>query len=156
MTRAAEEGQFRPKCVLFDSWHSSIENPTLIHSLEWHGCTRFKFNRLVDPNHTHNRPSPRLIFLRKEEWFTCANTGSSIYSELFILMEILNTGPEKSLMLLNLTENHSKILVGISKYTTAVLSSAAVSRDARDVKKMSSVAIFSFRASHSSIWKLNA
>lgn len=30
MIHAAEERQFRPKCVLFDSWYSSIENLKLI------------------------------------------------------------------------------------------------------------------------------
>jgi putative transposase len=56
MVRAAEERQFKPNCVIFDSWYSSIDNLKLIRSLQWHWCTRLKSNRLVDPDHTFNRP----------------------------------------------------------------------------------------------------
>lgn len=56
MIRAAEERKFQPKCVLFDSWYSSIENLKLVRFLKWHWCTRLKSNRLVDPDHTYNRP----------------------------------------------------------------------------------------------------
>jgi hypothetical protein len=60
---------------------------------------------------------------------------SSRFSELFIRMEMLNIGQQISSMHQNPTENHSKILGGISKCTTEALSSVAASRDARDVKK---------------------
>jgi putative transposase len=56
MVRAAEELQFKPNCVISDSWYSSIDNLKLIRSLQWHWCTRLKSNRLVDPDHTFNRP----------------------------------------------------------------------------------------------------
>jgi hypothetical protein len=56
MVRAAEERQFHPDCVIFDSWYSSIDNLKLIRSLKWHWCTRLKSNRLIDPDHTYNRP----------------------------------------------------------------------------------------------------
>ena len=56
MVQAAEERQFHPDCVIFDSWYSSIDKLKLIRSLKWHWCTRLKSNRLVDPDHTCNRP----------------------------------------------------------------------------------------------------
>ena len=31
-------------------------NLKLIRSLKWHWCTRLKSNRLIDPDHTYNRP----------------------------------------------------------------------------------------------------
>jgi len=73
MIRAAEERQFQPNCVLFDSWYSSIDNLKLIRSLKWHLCTRLKSNRLVDPDHTYNRsiseidipPDGRVVNLRQ-------------------------------------------------------------------------------------------
>jgi putative transposase len=56
MIRAADDRNFHPGCVIFDSWYSSIDNLKLIRSLNWHWCTRLKSNRLVDPDHSHNRP----------------------------------------------------------------------------------------------------
>jgi hypothetical protein len=56
MLQVADERKFQPNCVIFDSWYSSIENLKLIRSLKWHWCTRLKSNRLVDPDHSHNRP----------------------------------------------------------------------------------------------------
>jgi putative transposase len=56
MLRAAEERQFQPKSVIFDSWYASIDNLKLIRSLTWHWFTRLKSNRLVNPDHTDNRP----------------------------------------------------------------------------------------------------
>jgi len=56
MIRAADERKFQPGCIIFDSWYSSIDNLKLIRSLNWHWCTRLKSNRLVDPDHSHNRP----------------------------------------------------------------------------------------------------
>jgi hypothetical protein len=55
MIQAAEERRFRPACVIFDSWYSSIGNLKLLRSLRWHWCTRLKSNRLVNPDDTYNR-----------------------------------------------------------------------------------------------------
>lgn len=55
MLLAADERKFQPGCVIFDSWYPSIDKLKLIRSLKWHWCTRFKSNRLVDPDHTYNR-----------------------------------------------------------------------------------------------------
>lgn len=52
---AAQRG-FQPQLVAFDSWYASLENLKLIRSLGWHWLTRFKANRLVDPEGSGNRP----------------------------------------------------------------------------------------------------
>lgn len=73
MLRAADERKFQPGCIIFDSWYSSIDNLKLIRSLKWHWCTRLKSNRLVDPDHSHNRsvsdidipPEGRVVHLRQ-------------------------------------------------------------------------------------------
>jgi hypothetical protein len=73
MLRAADERKFKPGCVIFDSWYSSIDNLKLIRSLKWHWCTRLKSNRLVDPDHSYNRnvseidipPEGRVVHLRQ-------------------------------------------------------------------------------------------
>ena len=56
MIKAANDRQFHPECVIFDSWYASIENLKLIRSMEWHWFTRLKSNRLVNPDDTYNRP----------------------------------------------------------------------------------------------------
>jgi len=73
MLRAAKERKFRPGCIIFDSWYSSIDNLKLIRSLEWHWCTRLKSNRLVNPDNSYNRnvseidipPEGRVVHLRQ-------------------------------------------------------------------------------------------
>jgi len=73
MLHVADERKFQPGCVIFDSWYSSIDNLKLIRSLKWHWCTRLKSNRLVDPDHSHNRsvsdieipPEGRVVHLRQ-------------------------------------------------------------------------------------------
>jgi putative transposase len=73
MVNAAKKRQFKPKCVIFDSWYSSIENLKLIRALEWHWCTRLKSNRLVNPDDSYNRnvseidipPEGRVVHLSK-------------------------------------------------------------------------------------------
>jgi len=44
MIRAAEERQFQPNCILFDSWYYRIDNLKLIQSLKCHWCTQLKSN----------------------------------------------------------------------------------------------------------------
>lgn len=56
MVLAAQERQFHPQCVIFDTWYASIENLKLIRSLTWHWFTRLKSNRLVNPDDTFNQP----------------------------------------------------------------------------------------------------
>jgi hypothetical protein len=47
MIRQAYARGFRPRCVLFDSWYSSLDNLKLIRACGWTWLTRLKSNRLV-------------------------------------------------------------------------------------------------------------
>jgi len=46
----AEERGFKPGCVLFDSWYSSLGNLKQLRSHGWRWLARLKANRLVDPD----------------------------------------------------------------------------------------------------------
>ena len=48
MVRAAHARGFRPGCVAFDGWYSSLDNLKLVASLGWTWLTRLKSNRLVN------------------------------------------------------------------------------------------------------------
>ena len=54
MLHSARVRGFRPECVVFDSWYSSLENLKLIHSYGWSWLTRLKSNRQVNPDGTGN------------------------------------------------------------------------------------------------------
>ena len=55
MIRVAYARGFRPRCVLFDGWYSSLGNLKLIRSCGWVWLTRLKSNRLVNLNHRGTR-----------------------------------------------------------------------------------------------------
>jgi len=50
MIQSAHQRGFRPDCVLFDSWYSSLANLKLVRDLDWRWVTQLKRNRLVNPN----------------------------------------------------------------------------------------------------------
>jgi hypothetical protein len=56
MLQTAKERGFQPRCVAFDGWFSSLENLKLLGCYGWTWLTRLKRNRLVNPDHTGNRP----------------------------------------------------------------------------------------------------
>jgi putative transposase len=56
MLTTAKARGFKPKCVAFDSWFSTLANLKLIASYGWTWLTRLKRNRLVNPDKTGNRP----------------------------------------------------------------------------------------------------
>lgn len=56
MLSTARERGFKPKCVAFDSWFSALANLKLVASFNWTWLTRLKCNRLVNPDHSTNRP----------------------------------------------------------------------------------------------------
>lgn len=56
MLATAKQRGFQPKCVAFDSWFGALANLKLIASYGWTWLTRLKCNRLVNPDHTVNRP----------------------------------------------------------------------------------------------------
>lgn len=51
MIRTAYARGFKPKCVLFDGWYSSLDNLKLIRACGWTWLTRLKSNRLVNLDH---------------------------------------------------------------------------------------------------------
>lgn len=56
MLTAAKSRGFEPKCVLFDSWYSSLLNLKSIDRFGWIWLTQLKSNRLVNPDRTGNQP----------------------------------------------------------------------------------------------------
>ena len=54
ITTAKERG-FAPRCVVFDSWYSALDNLKLIRSFGWQWLTQLKENRLVNPDRQGNR-----------------------------------------------------------------------------------------------------
>ena len=55
LLRAGERG-FKPGCVLFDNWYSSLGNLKTLRGLGWRWLTRLKANRLVNPDRSGNVP----------------------------------------------------------------------------------------------------
>jgi hypothetical protein len=55
MIRTAKARGFTPRCVVFDSWYSSLDNLKLIRSLGWIWLTRLKSNRLVNKDRMGTR-----------------------------------------------------------------------------------------------------
>jgi len=50
---------FRPRCVAFDGWYSSLENLKVLRGLGWTWLTRLKGNRLVNKDRGGSRPLSR-------------------------------------------------------------------------------------------------
>jgi putative transposase len=147
MLRAADEQKFQPGCIIFDSWYSSIDNLKLIRTLKWHWCTRLKFNRLVDPDHTYNRsvsdidipPEGRIVHLRQYGFIKVFRIVHSTKYQ--------NTGLSIFWKRRNRTEKRSRILVGISKRITGELSSVVGSRNAWVAKRLYNEDTFCSRCS---------
>lgn len=55
MIRIAYTRGFKPRCVVFDGWYSSLENLKLIRNCGWTWLTRLKSNRLVNLNRQGTR-----------------------------------------------------------------------------------------------------
>jgi putative transposase len=51
---AHDKRGFAPRCVLFDSWYSSLENLKTIRSYGWHWLCRVERNRSVNPDKLGN------------------------------------------------------------------------------------------------------
>ena len=56
MLQTAGQRGFSPRCVLFDSWYSSLENLKAIRALGWKFLTRVRCNRHVNLDRQGNRP----------------------------------------------------------------------------------------------------
>jgi hypothetical protein len=55
MIRMAYARTFKPRCVVFDGWYSSLENLKLIRYCGWTWLTRLKSNRLVNKDREGTR-----------------------------------------------------------------------------------------------------
>jgi putative transposase len=60
MLVSAGERGFKPGCVLFDSWYSSLGNLKTLRGLGWRWLTRLKANRLVNPDRSGYVPVSEL------------------------------------------------------------------------------------------------
>lgn len=60
LLKVAYQRGFQPTYVSFDSWYSSLSNLKLIRQCGWHWFTRFKSNRLVNPDQMGNVPIARI------------------------------------------------------------------------------------------------
>ena len=56
MLATAQERGFEPTVVAFDSWYSGLDNLKAVRGHGWHWFTRFRSNRLVNPDDTGNVP----------------------------------------------------------------------------------------------------
>jgi hypothetical protein len=56
MLHTAHARGFRPRCVAFDGWYSSLDNLKLLRTLSWTWLTRLKSNRLVNRDRQGQRP----------------------------------------------------------------------------------------------------
>jgi putative transposase len=56
MLATAQERGFAPARVAFDSWYAGLENLKAVRGHGWHWFTRFKSNRLVNPDDSGNVP----------------------------------------------------------------------------------------------------
>jgi putative transposase len=65
MLAEAHRRGFRPRMVLFDGWYASLENLKAIRGKEWHWLTRFKANRLVNPDNSGNVPLKTIAIPRE-------------------------------------------------------------------------------------------
>lgn len=52
MVLTAEQRDFQPECVLFDSWYASIDNLRLVRDCGWRWLTQLRRNRLVNVRRT--------------------------------------------------------------------------------------------------------
>lgn len=63
LLKVAYQRGFKPKYVGFDSWYSSLANLKQIRQSGWYWLTRFKSNRLVNPDNRGNKAIARVAIL---------------------------------------------------------------------------------------------
>jgi putative transposase len=79
MVKSAQVRGFQPKCVLFDSWYSGLENLKLVRELGWRWLTQLKANRLVNLNRTGQQPLFALEL---------SATGTQVYLKAYGLSQV--------------------------------------------------------------------
>jgi len=62
MLETARQRGFTPKCMLWDSWYSSLENLKMLREWKWPFFVGLKSNRMADPDAHGNRPICELPF----------------------------------------------------------------------------------------------
>jgi hypothetical protein len=62
MLQTARQRGFRPECVLWDSWYSSLENLKLLRSWGWPFFVGLKSNRQVNPDGEGNRAIGKVAY----------------------------------------------------------------------------------------------
>jgi hypothetical protein len=81
ITTASTRG-FQPYFVMFDSWYSGIDNLKCVSRLGWNWFTRIKKNRMVNPDHTDNRPVSSL---------TIPDDGLNVHMKKFGFVRVFHT-----------------------------------------------------------------
>jgi DDE family transposase len=61
MLATARARGFEPRLILFDGWYAGLENLKAVRGHGWYWLTRFKSNRLVNPDDTGNVPIETLV-----------------------------------------------------------------------------------------------
>ena len=79
LIRAAHTRGFRPKCVLFDGWYSSLDNLKLVRTCGGIWLTRLKSNRLVNKNREGTRAVQDTVI---------AATGTEVWLPGFGLVQV--------------------------------------------------------------------
>jgi putative transposase len=82
MLAVARERGFQPRCVVFDSWYSGIDNLKLIRSFEWVWLTRLKQNRQVNPDRKGNRAVSQIEI---------AESGQIVHLKEYGLIKVFKT-----------------------------------------------------------------
>lgn len=138
MLETAKGRGFVPRCVVFDSWYSSLDNLKLIRGYGWIWLTRLKRIRLrrskalrhVNLDKTGNRPLHEVFLLLLARWYTSKAMGSSKFSRLSPQTVTLTTGQPMTWGWVNSNGCNLPSLVGQVKSTIAD-SNSAVALDGR-------------------------
>ncbi len=73
-----------PRLVMFDSWYSSLANLKAIRGYGWHWLTRLTSNRLVDLDHSGNRPVTEVAI---------AGHGTAVHRKGYGMILVLRIDP---------------------------------------------------------------
>ncbi len=92
MLQTARQRGFKPDCVLWDSWYSSLDNLKLLRSWGWSFFVGLKSNRQLDPDGSGNRAVSELVFeqpskrmhLKGFGWVTAYRVESQRDARFFI------------------------------------------------------------------------
>jgi hypothetical protein len=132
--KVAYQRGFQPTYVSFDSWYSSLSNLKLIRQCGWHWFTRFKSNRLVNPDQLGNVPIARIDI---------GTTGRIVHLKAYGFIKLFRTVSRDgdvehwatSHLEMRPLERLSIAELGPLRIIIAVLSNSAVLRSAKLVQQ---------------------